>query len=631
MLSTVWEGVKYAKANANSAESVLVDCYAAINTICETLESGLSAERFAEYNNSLDLLKAMFEFLFDSISENKSTAEVSKDIKEQIKLIKKELKNESEIKLEMVFFPYKASMWDSLESIWLAAKDDPDCDAYVVPIPYYERNPDGSFGLMKYEGEQYPDYVPVVDWRKYNPEERCPDAIFIHNAYDGDNFITSVHPDYYASRLCKFTDMLVFSPYFVCNENISRHFCIFVGTPYIDRVIVQSERIRQTCISVYKEFEKKNNIIGKFGKAEEKFVALGSPKFDKAINARREDYNIPDDWKRLIEKPDGTKKKVVLYNTSVTALLNGNEKALYKLRATFDFFKGRDDVVLLWRPHPLSFSAFKSMRPKLAKEYLDIVNEYRRQGFGIYDDSEDLHRAISSSDIYCGDVGSLIPLYACTGNPLILQNISVNVHINGPIDLPVESIYDDGDNYWFVVCNFSILFKMAKDSFQVEFMGLFPNEAGGRRLYSHIEAVGERLYFAPYEAKEIGVYNTKSNQFEKAPADKSKLPKMFTDRSFDVEACRKASEDFINRINPACACKKDSVKMKNINNCLFCEFSFANLPDYLNFILSDDNAEYMRTLRNEQLNVFKRISENADGTCGVKTYEYIKTQSKGLS
>ena len=38
---------------------------------------------------------------------------------------------------EVVFLPYKASMWDSLESVWMAAEEDEDCDAYVVPIPYY--------------------------------------------------------------------------------------------------------------------------------------------------------------------------------------------------------------------------------------------------------------------------------------------------------------------------------------------------------------------------------------------------------------------------------------------------------------------------------------------------------------
>ena len=39
-------------------------------------------------------------------------------------------------KFEMVFLPYSASMCDSIESIFLAAKNDPKCDVFFIPIPY---------------------------------------------------------------------------------------------------------------------------------------------------------------------------------------------------------------------------------------------------------------------------------------------------------------------------------------------------------------------------------------------------------------------------------------------------------------------------------------------------------------
>ena len=56
------------------------------------------------------------------------------------------------VRKEIVFLPYKASMWDSLESVYLAAKADENCDAYVVPIPYYDRNEDGSLGNYTMKG-----------------------------------------------------------------------------------------------------------------------------------------------------------------------------------------------------------------------------------------------------------------------------------------------------------------------------------------------------------------------------------------------------------------------------------------------------------------------------------------------
>ena len=93
--------------------------------------------------------------------QDASIAESTKKLKFKLKQFRKLLLEEKEIKLEVVFFPYKVSMWDSLESIWFAARDDENCDAYVVPIPYYDRLPNGEFGTMHYEGNLYPEYVPV--------------------------------------------------------------------------------------------------------------------------------------------------------------------------------------------------------------------------------------------------------------------------------------------------------------------------------------------------------------------------------------------------------------------------------------------------------------------------------------
>ena len=126
-----------------------------------------------------------------------------------------------EVRREVVFLPYKASMWDSLESVWKAADEDPGCDAYVIPIPYYDKNPDGSFRELHYEGGEYPKDVPVVWYEDYDFEKRRPDMIFIHNPYDDCNIVTSVHPFFYSKNLKKFTEKLVYIPYFVLGDRKS--------------------------------------------------------------------------------------------------------------------------------------------------------------------------------------------------------------------------------------------------------------------------------------------------------------------------------------------------------------------------------------------------------------------------
>jgi len=328
--------------------------------------------------------------------------------------------------MEIVFLPYKAAMWDSLESVWLAAVEDPQCDVYVIPIPYYDKDPNnGTLGQMYYEGNQYPEYVPVVDWQSYDFENRRPDVIYVHNPYDEYNYSTSVHPDFYSKRLKEFTKMLVYIPYFCVIDDMDKDLCVLPGVLYADRVIVQSEKVRQTYISEFKNAEEAFGCAGQFGNAEEKFIALGSPKFDKVLNTKPEDCKIPDEWRELIDGHAGARKKVILYNTTLRSILKGDEKYLQKIRSVLEYFRGDDRVVLLWRPHPLSGAIYQAMRPQFLEEYESIVSEYRQQGFGIYDDTPDIHRAIAISDAYYGDGGSLVALFEMTGKPAMIQNLDI--------------------------------------------------------------------------------------------------------------------------------------------------------------------------------------------------------------
>lgn len=77
---------------------------------------------------------------------------------------------------EVVFLPYKASMWDSLESVWKAADEDRNTDAYVIPIPYFDRRSDGSLGEEHYEGDLYPAYVPIIRNNEYTFPSNCLSA-----------------------------------------------------------------------------------------------------------------------------------------------------------------------------------------------------------------------------------------------------------------------------------------------------------------------------------------------------------------------------------------------------------------------------------------------------------------------
>ena len=159
---------------------------------------------------------------------------------------------------------------------------------------------------------------------------------------------------------------------------------------------------------------------------EKKFLGTGSPKIDRVLNTRKEDLEIPTEWLKVIEKPDGSWKKIVFYNTSVSALLHSDEKMLRKMESVFEVFEeNKDEVALLWRPHPLIQATIESMRPQLWEGYKEIRDRYVEEGWGIYDDSADVDRAIALCDGYYGDGSSIVRLCREVGKPVMIQNVEI--------------------------------------------------------------------------------------------------------------------------------------------------------------------------------------------------------------
>lgn len=425
------------KKNYALAQDILSQCQECAISIGTAIEK-IEGEGFVTVSYVETYCEVVFSAYEELNGNDANSNKIHKNLKKQLLCIENSVKNDVPVRKEIAFFPYKASMWDALESVYLAAKEDPNCDVYCVPIPYYDRNPDRSLGEMHYEGSEYPQNIEVIDWQTYNFEERKPDVVYIHNPYDDWNLVTCVHPRYFSSNLKKYTEELVYIPYFVLDEiepdNQARidgmkHFCFLPGVIYADKVIVQSEKMKQIYVNEYLKAATENKLQGKHvdrKQLEEKFLGLGSPKFDKVKNTKKEELEIPAEWLKIIEKPDGSWKKIIFYNTSIAALLEHNEKMLEKMRWVFNVFKeNRDEVALLWRPHPLIKTTVSAMRPQLWVEYENLVNQYCQEGWGIYDDSSDMDRAVVLSDAYYGDASSVVQVYQQTGKLILIQDATI--------------------------------------------------------------------------------------------------------------------------------------------------------------------------------------------------------------
>ena len=401
-----------------------------LQTIKDVLKTELSANRFKFYSELLDgITLAVKQFSQETdTSARQEMFNLSRDL---LKYIFNELVKEKEIKKDIVFLPYKASMWDSLESIWQAAYEDKEhCNTYVIPIPYADRKPDQTVAAWHCEADLYPKYVPVLDYRKVDLAEMHPDIIFIHNPYDNYNALTSVDSQYYSDELKKFTDKLVYVPYFVTQdikpgdeerEEFIANLITTQGVINSDLVVVQSENIRQVYINVLLKYT--NQKDRKYW--EHRIVGLGSPKYDKVIAVSKNDVVIPEEWLKIIQKSDKTLKKVIFYNIGVNPMLTWKETLLDKMEDDFRIFKEyKDEIALLWRPHPLLKATMSGMLPELQQRYEEILEKYKSENWGIYDDTADLNRAIAISDAYFGDGSSVLRLYETTKKPIMYHQIN---------------------------------------------------------------------------------------------------------------------------------------------------------------------------------------------------------------
>lgn len=432
-------------------------------------------------------------------------------LKQQLDGILNQVKYEVEEKipldpLKIVFLPYKASMWDCMESIWEAAKEDKECMAYVVPVPYYEKNKQGGIDKVCYEGELFPNYVPITSYKNFSLEKETPDVIYIHNPFDGANFVTSVHPDYYSVKLKQYTDMLVYVPYYFMGAGgLPKTHLNLPAYQYADKIIVQDE-VKAEELAEYVP--------------EQKLEILGSPKVDRLLKLQRQkeeilNHVIPKAWQKKIQG-----KKVVLFNISVSGILKNSDGAIEKIRYVLSRFEEREDVVLLWRPHPLIEATLKSMRPELYQQYIEIKENFVKKGNGILDNTADAGMSAIVADAYVGeDSSSIIHYFGVLGKPILFIEWDITEEISveeRTAFIPNDSFYDNGMLYFTpgITGMEHYLFQLDLKTGKLELENKLPGKTQNKQgwgSYCDISYYDGRIILLPRNADEVYIYNRITN------------------------------------------------------------------------------------------------------------------------
>lgn len=498
LVKDILEGHKEIKKNLEHhmqqpAMDVLTECQQKAIELGNMIEAS-EGEGFATVlclEEYCEIVFQAYEEVLQNVSVNPN--KIYKLLNKSMVKVQNSARNDIRYRIEAVFLPYKASMWDSLESVWKAADADPDCDAYVIPIPYYDRNPDGSFKEMHYEGASYPEYVSIIKYEEFDFDAHRPDMIFIHNPYDDANYVTSVHPFFYSDNLKNYTDCLVYVPYYSTAGGMSEGQALCPAYMHADYIVIQSEKYRKFFAPEL---------------PDEKFLPLGSPKFDSVIHKCQNPPEPPKEWR---EKMAG--KKVYFYNTSLGGMLGDTESFLKKMEYVFDMFRGREDACLLWRPHPLLESTFDSMRKEYRPVYDSLKKRFIEEDLGILDLTPDIEDTIALCDVYVGDAGtSVTSLFGVAGKPLFILNNNIHT-LPGENDWRGERIKCPSIDIWgkarYQVTANNQLWYSEKDDFHYKFYMNLGNGYSGGGYYTNAVEIGNKIYIIPGNAQHLLIIENK--------------------------------------------------------------------------------------------------------------------------
>lgn len=407
------------KSHLEMAQTLLLDCQNTAIELGNAIEKS-EGELFATVNFLSEYCEALYNVSVSIEEGNAIGNKIVKYLNQKLRKAENSAKNDICAKIRIVFFPYKASMWTSLESIWKVAIHNENCEVKVVPIPYCIFDTNMQPREWVCEEKDFPKYVPVISYKDYCLEEERPDIAFIHNAYDYGNNLTSVLPYFYSSNIKKYTDCLVYSPYFTFgsyNGKESDGFFASIGSMGADKIVVQSPFVANLYIS--------------YGYSRDRLIVQGSPKIDTVIqtSGKNSEYNrekdMPEQWKaKLLNR-----EKIILLNTHWSYFILAKE---YLDRGLLDFnfakryhemfwkavLKTHGKCGVIWRPHPLLMSALEQRCPEL----LEYINEFAKRceesEHVVIDRGGSYVDAFNCSDAMVSTYSSLINEYLATGKPV---------------------------------------------------------------------------------------------------------------------------------------------------------------------------------------------------------------------
>ena len=435
------------KVIAAEMKEYLADSVEIIHEILLNKDSGLSYEDIITYLSELQnnivsfgtltesikgedcktvkLLEQYLEMIYkvakyvQKFDENKY-AECDEEVKDKFASISEAIDSEIVNRRSVLFLPVKAKHFSSMRMAYEMEAATPDTDVYVMPLPYYYKEYDGSFkDEMHIDTEEFiKANISVTDYSRFDLSLLCPEKIYINSAYDEYNMAVSVDTRFYARNVKKYTEKLIYIPYFKlmefdranypCWYNM-QYYCTVPGVVMADKVYVQSENTRKAYI------DKLNEWVG-----DEKYTEIWEQKidvYDESCEEHSED-----------ELRDVGSKKTIVWFVSSGSLAEFGDRYIEKAYRNLDVFAlSRDKLKVLLISEPFLDEMIKTYSDELYKKWTGFIDEFNRSGIGevVSQVEEKSVEALLKANAYYGDPSYICKDFILMKKPVMLQNVEV--------------------------------------------------------------------------------------------------------------------------------------------------------------------------------------------------------------
>ena len=356
---------------------------------------------------------------YEESAENKY-AECDEEVKDTFASISEAIDSEIVNRRSVLFLPVKAKHFSSMRMAYEMEAATPDTDVYVMPLPYYYKEYDGSFkDEMHIDTEEFiKANIPVTDYSRFDLSLLCPEKIYINSAYDEYNMAVSVDTRFYARIVKKYTEKLIYIPYFKlmefdranypCWYNM-QYYCTVPGVVMADKVYVQSENTRKVYI------DKLNEWAG-----DEKYTDIWEQKIDVYADGFEEHSED--------ELRDAGSKNTIVWFVSAGSLAEFGDRYIEKAYRNLDVFAlSKDKLKVLLISEPFLDEMIKTYSDELYKKWTGFIDEFNRSGIGevVSQVEEKSVEALLKANAYYGDPSYICKDFILMKKPVMLQNVEV--------------------------------------------------------------------------------------------------------------------------------------------------------------------------------------------------------------